>query len=202
MDIISWLKSKGYNCAWNVELGPKVPDLIAFNDNEIMAFEIKGRANEVSNAVGQCLHYLTVANKAYVALSSEEAKKVRRSSVEILKKHGIGLISINDKISIILDAKSFPNANKSIIKILNEKNFSNADTGENQKEILKNKILDILEEHLEGLTIQDLSKIIKVHRQTITKYILALEALGMIYRRRIGAVTLHYLKENWERLKK
>jgi predicted transcriptional regulator len=67
------------------------------------------------------------------------------------------------------------------------------DNGEN----LKKKIIEILKYHPEGLTIQDLSKILKVHRQTVTKYVLVLEATGMIYRRRIGAVTLHYLKEKF-----
>jgi len=69
-------------------------------------------------------------------------------------------------------------------------------------EELKKRILDTLKKHPEGLTIQDLSVLIKAHRQTVTKYVLVLEALELVYRRRIGAVTLHYLKENWERLGK
>jgi len=64
-------------------------------------------------------------------------------------------------------------------------------------EKIKEKIIEILEKHLEGLTIQDLSEIIGVHRQTITKYILVLEALGIVYRRSVGSATLHYLKEKW-----
>jgi len=64
-------------------------------------------------------------------------------------------------------------------------------------ESLKKKIVEILEQHPEGLTIQDLSEILKVHRQTVTKYVLVLEAIDVIYRRRIGAVTLHYIKEKF-----
>jgi len=64
-------------------------------------------------------------------------------------------------------------------------------------EKLKRKIVQILREHPEGLTIQDLSEIMKMHRQTVTKYVLWLVGEGVIHRRRIGAVTLHYLKEKF-----
>lgn len=63
-------------------------------------------------------------------------------------------------------------------------------------------LLEALKEHPEGLTIEDLSRLMKAHRQTVTKYILWLEGAGKIHRRRIGAVTLHYTKRQWERLKK
>jgi DNA-binding IclR family transcriptional regulator len=67
---------------------------------------------------------------------------------------------------------------------------------------LKKRIVEILKEHPEGLTIQELSKIIGAHRQTITKYVLVLEAKDVIYRRIIGAVTLQYIKKQFEALKK
>ena len=66
----------------------------------------------------------------------------------------------------------------------------------------RDSLIEILKEHPEGLTIADLSKIMKSHRQTVTKYILWLEGANTIYRRRIGAVTLHYIKKDWERLGK
>ncbi len=66
----------------------------------------------------------------------------------------------------------------------------------------RDSLIEVLKEHPEGLTIQDLSKIMKSHRQTVTKYILWLDGAGEIYRRRIGAVTLHYIKKDWERLGK
>ena len=64
----------------------------------------------------------------------------------------------------------------------------------------RDSLIGVLKEHPEGLTIADLSKIMKSHRQTVTKYILWLEGADTIYRRRIGAVTLHYIKKDWERL--
>ena len=63
---------------------------------------------------------------------------------------------------------------------------------------LKKKIIAVIKQHPEGLTIQDLAGILKAHRQTITKYILFLEGAGTIYRRRIGSATLHYLRIQYE----
>ena len=61
----------------------------------------------------------------------------------------------------------------------------------------KKDIVSALKLHPEGLTIADLSEILSAHRQTITKYILVLEASGVVYRRRVGSATLHYLKEQF-----
>ena len=62
---------------------------------------------------------------------------------------------------------------------------------------IKQKILEVLKYHPEGLTIQDLSDKLDAHRQTVTKYVLVLEALNLVYRRRIGPVTLQYLRKNF-----
>ena len=60
---------------------------------------------------------------------------------------------------------------------------------------IKDKILQILEAHPEGLTIESLSRIARVHRQTATKYLFWLNGAGMVHRRRVGSATLHYLKK-------
>jgi predicted transcriptional regulator len=71
----------------------------------------------------------------------------------------------------------------------------------NSDEDFKSRIIEVLKKYPEGLTIQDISKILKAHRQTVSKYILVLEAVGLVYRRRIGPITLNYLKKfvskNW-----
>ena len=64
-------------------------------------------------------------------------------------------------------------------------------------EAIKYRILAALRAYPQGLTLLDLSKILGVHRQTIAKYILVLEAHDLIYRRKIGPATLQYLKENF-----
>lgn len=60
---------------------------------------------------------------------------------------------------------------------------------------LKKAIMETLRKHPEGLTILELAKVLGRHRQTVTKYILVLEATGQIHRRRVGSATLHYPKE-------
>jgi len=64
-------------------------------------------------------------------------------------------------------------------------------------EQIKRLALHTLRNHPEGLTIRTLSEIIGVHRQTITKYIFELKGSGIIYRRRVGSATLHYLREKY-----
>ena len=64
-------------------------------------------------------------------------------------------------------------------------------------EEIKRKTVEILKDHPEGLTIKDLATSMKAHRQTVTKYVLELKGADIIHRRRIGAVTLHYLKERY-----
>ncbi len=71
--------------------------------------------------------------------------------------------------------------------------------GDENGENLKKKIIEILKIHPEGLTIIDLAKIIGVHRQTVSKYILVLESSDVVYRRKLGSATLNYLKSQFEK---
>ena len=57
------------------------------------------------------------------------------------------------------------------------------------------KIVDLLESHPEGLTIESMSKILGIHRQTVTKYLFWLNGARIVHRRSIGAASLHYLKK-------
>jgi len=62
-------------------------------------------------------------------------------------------------------------------------------------ERIKRDTVSLLEKHPEGLTIQELSDMMGLHRQTITKYLMWLAGAGIVIRRRIGSATLHYLKK-------
>lgn len=73
---------------------------------------------------------------------------------------------------------------------------------DNKGERIKKRIVETLKTHPEGLTIQDLSNALGAHRQTITKYVLVLEAKDVIYRRRIGSATLHYHAELLKKMRK
>jgi len=61
-------------------------------------------------------------------------------------------------------------------------------------EQIKGMIIQLLEKHPEGLTLEDLSRIIHMHRQTVTKYILELKGAEVVYRRWVGSASLNYLK--------
>jgi predicted transcriptional regulator len=71
----------------------------------------------------------------------------------------------------------------------------------NEKNV-KEEIVRILKTHPEGLTVQALSDMIGVSRHTIIKYIFELKGSGIVYRRRVGSATLHYLKSILEKFHK
>jgi predicted transcriptional regulator len=55
------------------------------------------------------------------------------------------------------------------------------------------RIVALLRRHSEGLTIQDISRLLGLHRQTVSKYLFAMERSGVTNRRIVGASTLNYL---------
>jgi hypothetical protein len=57
---------------------------------------------------------------------------------------------------------------------------------------IKSKIIEALSRVPIGLTIEQLSDFTDAHRQTVAKYVLVLEAHGMLRRRRVGVAMLHY----------
>jgi DNA-binding IclR family transcriptional regulator len=62
----------------------------------------------------------------------------------------------------------------------------------NNGEKTKSRILDLLGNHPEGLTIHDIALNLKLHRQTVTKYLYELVGAKKIMRRQVGPATLHY----------
>jgi len=196
MNIFDWLKENGYDYTWNFKLGGKLADIIAFNKNEIVAFEVKKSAREIPTAVGQCMHYLEDANKSYVILPSKETNSLTKSSMALLKKLGIGLLQDEKNVKILLEAKKFPRSNKHIIEKLKEKSISgprlNVQTTKEEKE---KEIIEILKKHPEGLMIVSIGKELNLHRNTVSKYIFGLVMAGIVTQRRIGVVSLCYLNE-------
>ena len=59
---------------------------------------------------------------------------------------------------------------------------------------VKDKIIDILKEHPEGLTTADVAKLLLISRNTASKYIYQLLKEGIISQREIGNAKLCYLK--------
>ena len=67
----------------------------------------------------------------------------------------------------------------------------------NTKIDIKERIVELLKKHPEGLTIKEIANFLNLHRQTVTKYILELKGAGIVIRKRVGSATLHYLKEKY-----
>jgi len=58
----------------------------------------------------------------------------------------------------------------------------------------KERIIDKLEKHPEGLTILNIAKFTGINRITVSKYIFGLASEGLIFQRRIGPAKMCYLK--------
>ena len=63
----------------------------------------------------------------------------------------------------------------------------------NKKEV----IINILKQHPDGLTIQEISKLSGMSRITVTIYIHELLGEGKVTERKVGAYRLFYLKEKY-----
>jgi len=59
----------------------------------------------------------------------------------------------------------------------------------------RDKILNVLKNHPEGLTVNDISKLVKINRSTASKYVFGLIIEGLIYQRKIGPAKLCYFKD-------
>jgi len=58
-------------------------------------------------------------------------------------------------------------------------------------------IMSLLERHVYGLTIEDVSRLAGISRITASKYLAVLEACGKVSVREIGKAKLHYLPRNY-----
>lgn len=124
LNIFQWLKKQGYDYTWNVKLGAKTPDIIAFKEKEIIAFEIKRYADEISKAIGQCLFYLQNSNKVYIVLPLKEIEKIQIPALNLMKKYGIGLIQLNKDVKVVIESKYSPLCIEEILNKLKTKSLS------------------------------------------------------------------------------
>jgi len=94
-----------WNCLTEVQVGSKIADIVLFDNNfeKIVAIELK--VSKWKNAFRQALNYQLWASKSYIALYGKHIKNVIKYK-EIFDKFGIGLISIEKDINIIIEAKT------------------------------------------------------------------------------------------------
>jgi len=62
----------------------------------------------------------------------------------------------------------------------------------------RERILEVLSKHPEGLTLTQIAKELGVHRHTITKYVYQLEGAHVVVMRDLKTLKLCYLKKNLE----
>jgi biotin operon repressor len=189
--LVNWLANRRYECFHDFPLGGKFPDLIAVKDRELIAFELKRHVDEIPTAMGKCLFYLSEANKVFIVIPKEEENLVASSAIQTLKDQGIGLLSADSTIKVLVDAKEFRKNNISVIEEI-EKRKDNKEL--KRKNDVKKRVIEILKEHPEGLTTVDISKYVGMSRHSVTKYIYQLLGEGTIFQREVGTAKLCYLK--------
>jgi O6-methylguanine-DNA--protein-cysteine methyltransferase len=188
MVIFDWLKSKGYEYTWGVKLGGGKPDIVAFNSSEIVALEFKKA--DMDSAVSNCLKYLKEANRAYILTKTDTPSTIP-------KKHGIGLIRTNHGTKLILEAKLFQLDKDRLDKLLDalKSTSMSVHSGNN----FRQRIVEILRQHPEGMTIMDIAARLKAHRHTAAKYVRDLIKEGLVMQRNIGPAKLCYLEKGESR---
>jgi DNA-binding IclR family transcriptional regulator len=60
---------------------------------------------------------------------------------------------------------------------------------------IEEKILKLLSQHPEGITINDISRFLNIHRNTASKYVYGLLKSDNLERRQIGMAYLYYIKK-------
>lgn len=63
---------------------------------------------------------------------------------------------------------------------------------------LRKRIISLLAKRRYGLTIEDISSLLHIHRATASKYLAVLEEGKKIHVRVVGKAKLHYLKKHYE----
>jgi len=111
-----------YLCLTEIQIGEKIPDVILVKNDltDIIAIEFK--IHKWKDALIQASNYQLWAHKVYVALPSQNVHRALAHK-GIFEKTGIGIISVDDMSSILLEAedslfltKTYISYSKDIIK--------------------------------------------------------------------------------------
>jgi len=105
--IASHFISMGYNVVPEIELGGRRADLLAVDDSELVAIELKIR--EWRLAIRQTMAYQLAADRAFVALPLQYAHGAHRAR-HLFDREGIGLLAVGpgDDVRTVLEAAPSP----------------------------------------------------------------------------------------------
>lgn len=94
-----YFRSRGYQTFREVPLLTRRIDFLGVNHSHVAAVELK--VKNWQKALQQALSYRLCANKVYVALSNAF---VHRVNEEVFKHYGIGILSVDRDVYLILEA--------------------------------------------------------------------------------------------------
>ena len=103
--VVDYFKKQGYIVKREVRIGFCRADIVAFKGNKVTAVELK--LNEWKKAIVQAKNYQLGANYVYLAFPLMKSYNVLRKAEVILKREGIGLLTVNEdtcEVNKIIDA--------------------------------------------------------------------------------------------------
>ena len=93
--VVDYFKKQGYVVKREVRIGFCRADIVAFKDNTVTAVELK--LNDWKKAIVQAKNYQLGTNYVYLAFPLMKSYNVLRKTEVILKKEGIGLLTVNEE---------------------------------------------------------------------------------------------------------
>ena len=93
--VIDYFKKQGYIVKREVRIGFCRADIVAFKNKTVTAVELK--LNDWKKAIVQAKNYQLGTNYVYVAFPLMKLYNVLRKAEVILKKEGIGLLTVNEE---------------------------------------------------------------------------------------------------------
>ena len=92
--VLAYIKRKGFNMhAFELHFYKRSVDIYAFSKNSYMTIAIELKLQKWQKAFEQALIYQLCADETYIAMPK---KFTNRVNSELLKKHGVGLISVSE----------------------------------------------------------------------------------------------------------
>jgi len=93
--VVDYFKIQGYVVKREVRIGFCRADIVAFKNKTVTAVELK--LNDWKKAIVQAKNYQLGTNYVYLAFPLMKSYNVLRKAEVILKKEGIGLLTVNEE---------------------------------------------------------------------------------------------------------
>jgi hypothetical protein len=93
--VVDYFKNQGYVVEREVRIGFCRADIVAFKNKTVTAMELK--LNDWKKAIVQAKNYQLGANYVYLAFPLMKSYNVLRKAEVILKREGIGLLTVNEE---------------------------------------------------------------------------------------------------------